>query len=111
MRWVDQGWLARAWRRVAVDMWEPFVQTIQQEAPQVRIPIKSDTDSDSIRTGFRRKSDSVPIRSGQFLGAKRRAGSPSTPARFASQARAASLPKVRRGQGGVVGRKTGPQWE
>ena len=41
----------------------------------VRIPMKSDTDSDSIRTGFRPMSDSVPEFAGQFLGAKRRSGS------------------------------------
>ncbi len=45
---------------------------------RVRIPIKSDTDSDLIRTGFRSTSDSVPEFAGQFLGAKRRSGSSTT---------------------------------
>jgi hypothetical protein len=45
---------------------------------EVRIPMKSDTDSDLIRTGFRPMPDSVPEFAGHFLGAKRRSGSSST---------------------------------
>jgi len=59
----------------------------------VRIPIKSDTDSDLVRTGFRRLSDSVPVHSGQIVGAKRRCGSSGTVLGFASQGVAVFVPQ------------------
>ena len=67
--------------------------------------MKSDTDSDSIRTGFRRMSDSVPEFAGQLLGAKRRLGSSTTLWKFASQARRQELSVG----GAVLGRVGGQE--
>jgi hypothetical protein len=53
--------------------------------PTMRIPTKSDTDSDFIRTVFRPKSDSVPEFAGHFLGAKRRFGPSATSPGLARQ--------------------------
>ncbi len=90
-------------REAALKAFDAFVS--------MRIPTKSDTCSDFIRTRFRPMSDSVPEFAGQFLGAKRRVGSPSTLPDFASQVRASCFPKAGAFRGRVVGRKTGPQWE
>ena len=54
-----------------------------------RIRINSETDSNLIRTGFRRLSDSVPVHFGQLAGAKRRCGSSGTVLGLASQGVAA----------------------
>ncbi len=67
--------------------------------------MKSDTDSDFIRTEFRPKSDSGPEFAGHFLGAKRRFGSSATPSGFARQgcpvnfSKGQSFPDASRGPG------------
>ena len=93
-------------RKLQIEDAQVMQIAVQQEIlrSEVRIPMKSDTDSDLIRTGFRSMSDSVPEFAGQFLGAKRRSGSSTTLCSFASQ-----VCRWARSAGGeVLGASCGP---